>query len=292
MEIITALQDILDNLAILPDVKYIKLKRSEDTCLVFTANQKAGFVFAGKLNDGIDGLTEVVGLTNIPMLRAILNSPGFKTSSATAMFVKATSLSSSYFHFKNNSGHDHKYPCVSEDMIDKLMPLPGWTEQTFDVTFKADGAAIGLFKYWQKKIADHKGGKHVAIFTKKGEVVCQYEYGKNDITSFSFGTKITGNTKRVRRYVAEEIASILNLYHVSKEFIIQLTSLGAMRFFVNSGVAKYNLFLLPLWEDWLEYESHRHVPSDLPLAIQNGFGRGMDVKAFIEKEIEDPDHST
>jgi hypothetical protein len=199
----------------------------------------------GDFNGKINGLDEVIGITDASMLRSIIKSPGFKTLSATAVIVKSEKLSAGHILLSNNTGHKYKLPVVSESRIDTLIPPAKPTmEITIAVRFTPDADGIYRFKYWQKKMFEYIGGDYVGFYTSNDIIHCHYNSGVDQCISFPFGYGVVGCLKNDWKYRNDKIASVLNLYPTAKYFCIEMSDLGAIIILINTNFASYRFYFL------------------------------------------------
>ena len=125
----------------------------------------------------------------------------------------------------------------------------------------------------------------VEFLTKGNRIFCRFRSAYGDVVEFPFSNKVDGKFEIVRRYQANMLIRILDLYGHSKSFKIHLGEEGQIWMDVESELARYRYVVGALWEDWLEYASPGYVPSDMSEAIKGGFGRNMDSRAYMEKVL-------
>jgi len=239
MKLLTALEDISKHVSKIQHLAGVKLIPAANGCGVEAKDTKNLLCMHAQLNEGVEGLTETVGLGDEPLLRSVLKSPGFRSADAKAIFHPKSTSYPPFAVLSNDRGQDHMHQFMTESYIDQVMKVPSLRGGIpFEVLVQPTKEGIDLLKYWFAEWQEY-GEDYVDFATANGDLVCEFAGALRQRTRFAFQRRVTGTLGSCVRIEAEQLLRILDLTSTSKSVVLGVSSVGGVKLEVDSGAGLY-----------------------------------------------------
>lgn len=229
----THLLDVFESIKVTADPKETKLNSiAEDRSVILEAS----------FHDPIAGFDGVFGFGNLNKLSILLNIPEYKKNADITINRQDKNGVEvpSGLHFENSTGDfKNDYRFMSAEIIqDKIKDVKFKGGDNWAVDFEPSQASIQKMMYQAKANAEEPT---FMVRTEDDDLKFYFGDPSTHTGSFVF-EKDTGDV--LPHELHFPVSQVINIFNLSGDVNLKITSAGAMQIDVDSGLAKYS-YILP-----------------------------------------------
>lgn len=199
-------------------------------------------VMRARAKEVVDEISKPIGLTNLPLIQGLLGLAAFRGDDTTVIpEMNRTGEEVKALVFSSSGGSSTVMVQQSKFHIS----MPNANSQTFDVIITPTAASISELKNFSSTFAANKISNNVTPYTEDNKL--KFFIGDADKNNHN-GVLVFADTedelKRGYFYATERIMQCFSRANQASELKMSISSRGAIRIDVDTGVANYEFYVL------------------------------------------------
>lgn len=234
------LQDVTAHTHALGFLTLVKVTSAETTTIESMAEDRSVIV-TGNTHNPVTEFSGVFGMPNLDKLALHLKNPEYQKDAniEVVMSERNGETIPTHIHFENATGDfENDYRFMNQQIIEEKLKSVKFKGATWDVEFRPSVASIQRMKL---QAAAHSEETIFTVKTVNSNLVFLFGDQSTHAGEFIFEAGVEGELNHAWSWPVAQVQSILNL---DGDLTMSISSAGAMKITVDSGLVSYN-YILP-----------------------------------------------
>jgi hypothetical protein len=234
------LQDVVAHTHALGFLTLVKVT-SEDSTTIESMAEDRSVIVTGETKTPVTEFSGVFGMPNLDKLALHLKNPEYQKDAKVEVVTAERNgeVIPTHIHFENTAGDfQNDYRFMNKAIIEEKLKSVKFKGATWDVEFAPSVASIQRMKL---QAAAHSEETIFTVKTVDGNLVFLFGDASTHAGEFVFQPGIEGELNHAWSWPVAQVQSILNL---DGDLTMSISSAGAMKITVDSGLVSYD-YILP-----------------------------------------------